>query len=392
MTERLYYRDSNLLRFEAAVTAVGVEDGRPYAVLDRSAFYPTSGGQLHDLGRLNGVEVVEVGEIEGDIRHYLAASIGDAGTAVAGEIDSDRRRRHCRQHTAQHLLSAVLFDQFGYQTVSVHLGEEYGAVEVNVAEVSSERISIVETICRTAVADNLQVETVLLDRAEAEKLPLRKPLTRAGEVRLVRVGDLDWSACGGTHCSGTAELGLFKIVGVDKLRGHALIRFLVGRQAETDYDLRFAACSELSHALTCSVSELPAKAAAMTAEILEIKHRMSALYSEVLPVRARAMAEETVGGPVAVTKCDLPDMRLTGQLAKTLADLIERPAAVFCEGRLALATPETSALDAGALARRLCEATGLRGGGGKHLAQLGVADENLLDEYRSALEKLLCEE
>ena len=147
MTERLYYTDPALVSFEATVTARGMVDGHPWVTLDRSAFYPTSGGQLHDLGQIDGVRVVDVTEDEaGEVRHILETELNAASDCISGRVDIKRRRLFRQQHTAQHILSQAFFRLYDLQTVSVHLGLEYAAIELPADEISEEKLAGAEEL------------------------------------------------------------------------------------------------------------------------------------------------------------------------------------------------------------------------------------------------------
>ncbi|MCK4301898.1 MAG: alanyl-tRNA editing protein, partial [candidate division Zixibacteria bacterium] len=212
MTDRLYYRDSSVLSFEGTIVECGEHEGRWYTILDRSAFYPTSGGQQHDLGCLGDVDIVDV--VEGEdaaVRHISNKPVGDVGDTVSGEIDRERRRRHQQQHTAQHILSQALVRLWGFDTLSVHLGEDYGTIEFAAAEITAEQLELVESFCNDVITRNLPVTISFVEDADLADVGLRRPTARTGKIRVVSVGDIDVSACGGTHCSATGEVALLKI-------------------------------------------------------------------------------------------------------------------------------------------------------------------------------------
>ena len=202
MTERLYYTDSYLAEFAARVVD-RAEDGRRI-YLDRTAFYPTSGGQLFDTGEIGGVAVVGVVD-EGERVAHLLAEAAWSGDAVECRIDWQRRFDHMQQHSGQHLLSAVLSERFGLTTVSVHLGEESSTVDVQAAAVTAEQLRAAEERCNELVTENRAVEVSFAEASDG--LGLRKASERTGMLRIVTIEDLDRSACGGTHVRSTGEIG-----------------------------------------------------------------------------------------------------------------------------------------------------------------------------------------
>jgi len=223
LTERLYYHDSYLQTFNAQVVSQS-EDGLRI-VLDRTAFYPTSGGQPHDLGALNGIPVLDVIDRDATIEHLLAQPL--ACREVTGQIDWPRRLSHMQQHTAQHLLSAVLQEEFGLQTVSFHLGTEESTVDVEPP--NAESLSAMETRANQVLRLNKATHVSFEDASTAQGL--RKKSDRDGLLRIVSIEGLDRSACGGTHVARTGEIGLILLGKTEKIRKALRIYFYAGDRA-----------------------------------------------------------------------------------------------------------------------------------------------------------------
>ena len=393
MTDRLYYNDSNLLEFTGTITAIGRLNNRFYTVLDRSAFYPTSGGQSHDTGTLGDALVVDVSVSDsGEVRHLTDTEVGPVGMQVTGRINKERRRRNCQNHTAQHLLSAAFDRLFGFRTVSVHLGEEYGAVELNTPEIAGEKLDDAERVANEIIGDNLTVDTLFVDSAEAGRLPLRKPPPKEGTLRIIRIDDFECSACGGTHCTTTGGVGLIKIIGTEKLRGNSLVKFLSGRLAYEDYLLRFEVSNLLARQFTCHPGDLPSRIEKLTGENKELRRQLSEARKELLPVmldRLGRTVSTDFGVPTVIQQLTEVDPGQLVHLASRVAEHIGGLAALQLNDRIVLATSDGSGLKAGVLARELAAAADLKGGGNDRVAQLGGADATRLDFYRETLGKLL---
>src|ERR1019366_675775 len=202
MTERLYYTDARLVEFTARV--VEVAGDRVY--LDRTAFYPTSGGQLFDVGTIGDARVVDVVDEKERIAHVLEKPARCApNDEVQARVDWPRRFDHMQQHTGQHLLSAVFDELFGHKTVSVHFGDESSTLDLDIASLSKDRALMAERRANEVVFENRAVRVTFEDAAGARGL--RKEVDRTGELRIVEIDGLDRSACGGTHVSGTGEIG-----------------------------------------------------------------------------------------------------------------------------------------------------------------------------------------
>jgi alanyl-tRNA synthetase len=387
LTDRLYYRDPALLDFDAEIVATGQRDeGDYYTILDRSAFYPTSGGQMHDTGRMNDCKIVDVIEDDhGEVLHISEQPVGKPGDAVNGTVDRERRQHNRRMHTAQHILSGAFYKLDNRTTMSVHLGEEYGAVELNTEELSDKLLWEAEEMANEIVDLNYPVDILFVEGNEVDQLPLRKPPSREGTLRIIKIDDYDWSACGGTHCSSTAEIGLIKIIGTERIRGRILVKFLVGLGALDDYRKRFNATEELIRTFTCHVTDLPSKVEKLLDENKSLKKDVADLQKELLPIRAEHLATEAINsGPIPVLAGVIDDLDVStaGRLATLTADKV-RGVVVFCVGdKLVLTTGSDSGIHAGELMKKLVAATGLRGGGGQTMAQAGGAECGSLKTYR----------
>ncbi len=214
MTERLYYNDGYLREFRARVTRS--EDGGRRVYLDRTAFYPSSGGQPFDLGTLGGIRVVEVADEVERIAHLLEAPL-PAGE-VEGAIDWPRRYDHMQQHTGQHLLSAVFEELYQIRTLSFHMGAQTSTIDLSAAAIDPSQVEQVEQRCAEIVAEAHPVTISYEDAGAAAGL--RKESQRSGTLRIVSIEGVDRSACGGTHVRSTAELGPILIRKIEKIRGN----------------------------------------------------------------------------------------------------------------------------------------------------------------------------
>ena len=226
-TTRLYYTDSYLTSFDARVVQVADDGRRIY--LDQTAFYPTSGGQPHDLGTLAGARIADVID-EGDrIAHILETALTGDAISVAGSIAWERRFDHMQQHTGQHLLSAVLEEAYGYHTVSVHFGADYSSLDLDVESVTADRIVEAERRANLLLAENRAVTTTFEDASQVTGL--RKASDREGALRIVSIAGLDRSACGGTHVRATGEIGVILVRKVERVRKAARLEFVCGLRA-----------------------------------------------------------------------------------------------------------------------------------------------------------------
>ncbi len=385
MTQRLYYTDSYLRVFEAAVVDRADESRRVY--LDRTAFYPTSGGQPFDTGELGGVEVVDVID-EGDrVGHLLTGSL--VGDMVTGRVDWSRRFDHMQQHTGQHLLSAVLANLAGHQTVGVHFGRESSTLDVDAGELPSAQVWKAEEAANEIIFQNRPVE-VSFEGAEAAA-GLRKPSERVGTLRIITIQDLDRSACGGTHVKATGEIGSILIRKVERVRKGVRLEFLCGgratRRARADYSLishlatEFSAAAEEVPRLIKVQREELKQAAALTQELAEQLDRYKAreLYAAATPETTgirRVMVREEEGSLEALRGLAQAFMAMSKAI---FVGAVPSPPAIV------LAASEDTGIDAAAMLKSLLTSVGGRGGGSARVAQGIVPGRAQLDVVLESL-------
>lgn len=384
MTERLYYTDAYRTTFEARVVE-RTDDGRR-VYLDRTAFYPTSGGQPHDLGTLGGVPVLDVVDEGERVAHLLAAPLPADADTVTGEVDWPRRYDLMRQHTGQHLLSAVVEDRFGWPTASVHFGPESSTLdlEVDVAELGRERLVELERLANAAVAEGRPVQVSFESAEAAAAQGLRKPSERGGTIRIVTIEGLDRSACGGTHVRNTAEIGPILLRRVERVRRTTRVEFLCGeralRRARADHETLAA----LAQALTASVEEVPALVAARIEAAKEADQARRRLEAELTGYRLRELLAGTAPDAEGVRRVVVErasgaadELRALAQAVAALTGEAERVVLVGAVSEPAfvvLASSAASGVDAGATLRPVLTALGGRGGGSPRIAQGTLPD------------------
>lgn len=381
MTDRLYYTDPYLREFQARIA--GTESAKVY--LDRTAFYPSSGGQPFDTGTIGGARVVDVID-EGDrIAHVTDSPVADGEVSCA--IDWARRFDHMQQHTGQHLLSGVLGELFGIVTVSFHMGEEVSTIEVAAASVADEQIRAAEERANQVVWQNRPVSISFHDASE--EIGLRKAPERAGRLRVVSIENLDRSACGGTHLRSTGEAGPILLRRLEKLRGNVRIEFLCGgralRRARADYEL----LASIGRALSAPLDDIPALVEAQMERARDAEKTLRKLSLELAGFQGRALYEATatdVDGfrRVVERKGNGEDVRARAQAFAAAPKAIflslgENPPSIL------LAVSPDPGLHAGSVVKTAVAAAGGRGGGSATLAQGSVPSQDALEAVVAAL-------
>lgn len=386
MSERLYYDDCYLREFEAVV--VDADDGGRRVILDRTAFYPTSGGQPFDLGTLNDAAVIEVIDADRGVVHVLDRPAG-AGR-VRGKIDWNRRFDHMQQHTGQHLLSAAFEELYGMKTVSFHLGSEVSTIDLAAPAISPKQIVAVERRVNALVFENRPVRIAYEDADAAEGL--RKQSDRKGLLRIVSIEGLDRSACGGTHVRTTGEIGPILLRKTEKIRSNIRVEFLCGLRAvlraRKDYD----ALADIAQVFSSGIDESAALVRAQSARLADAEKVRKKLSGELAQARGRALHGETPPSPDGIRR------HFAAHSAGPLSDETRYEAQSFVAGGKAIflavtsepasvlvaASPDSGA-DAGQVIKEFVQAEGGRGGGNAQIAQGSIPAGTGFNRLRARL-------
>jgi alanyl-tRNA synthetase len=274
MTERLYFEDARKTEFEARVVERLALEGSPGVVLDRTCFYPESGGQPWDLGTLGGARVLRVVEDGEAIVHVLEREA--PGDVLRGTIDWPRRFDHMQQHTGQHVLSQAFLEAAAGETRSFHLGPEVSTLEIGLAAASDDLVDRVERRANEVVCEDREIRTFFVPAERIGEVPLRRPPKVQGTIRVVEVRGFDVSACGGTHVGRTGEIGMIKIVGWERIRGNHRFVFVCGGRALAAFEVRARVVRDLVARFNVAPAEIPAQVERMAAEAKAMKRALRA--------------------------------------------------------------------------------------------------------------------
>jgi alanyl-tRNA synthetase len=385
VTERLYYNDSYLREFRARVTGRSDDGRRIY--LDRTAFYPASGGQPHDTGAIAGVPLVEV-EDEGErIAHVVASPV--EADEVECRIDWDRRFDHMQQHSGQHLLSAVFVELFGIATVSFHLGQESSTIDLDTAALEPARVLEAERRANQAVFENRPLAVSFEDAAQTRDL--RKHSEREGTLRIVSIEGLDRSACGGTHVARTGEIGPILLRKLERIRNTVRVEFLCGGRAVGRARSDFDALSRVAQMVSGSLDETPVLVAAQFEAARNADKLRRKLEADLAQYQGRELYSATAPDQAGVRRVlrrlpsgNLEDLRtiaqsFTAQPKAVFAAVLEEPPAVL------LAVSADSGTDAGKLLKAALTQAGGRGGGNQSMAQGSLPGREALEQVLSLI-------
>ena len=376
VTERLYYSDSHLIEFDARV--VDVTDrvsGWTAIVLDRTAFYPTGGGQPSDTGTLNGARVVEcIDDGDNGVLHVAQGMTPSRGDSVHGRVDWSRRLDHIQQHTGQHILSQAFINLFNAPTKSFRVLEASCEIDVDLNNPTTEIIERAVELANNVVWEDRAIAIRNVTSTEAAELPLRKEPARDGDLRLIEIEGFDLTPCGGTHAYRTGEVGMIAVRSWERAKGLTRIEFVAGTRALADYRRANKSAREVAALFSTGRDDAPQVAAQMVEEHKELNRRIRVLEELAAEVEAEKLLAAASEGVVH----HIFDNRDAESLKKLAHALTAKPGVVALlasrdkdTARLVFARSSDAPGDMSALMREACATLDGRGGGRPEMAQGG---------------------
>jgi len=409
VTERLYYRDSFLREFDARVLSCEPEGDRWRVLLDRTAFYPTSGGQPHDTGKLGDATVVEVADTDDEkVVHYTSAAVNPG--PIHASIDWPRRIDHMQQHTGQHLLSAAFFELFNFHTVSFHLGRDISTIDLDAPSIVPRHLEEAERRTNEIILEDRVVAVRFGTAEELAEAGIRKKVDREGVLRAIEVEGFDRQPCGGTHLARTGQAGLLLVRKLERRRDAWRVEFVCGFRALAAARADFATLTQTASLLSCGLPDVPS-VVAKTLEERRAQHgagkrleeRLADLEAQALLTQSAQAAQgganrqastkdETARRVISAVLDDATPAYLGMLAAKIIAEpnvvvlLASRPT-----GHVVFAQTKGGSADMGKLLREAVLDFGGKGGGTKDFAQGNIpqpADlDALLSRAKTCLER-----
>jgi alanyl-tRNA synthetase len=386
VTERLYYRDSLLREFDAQVLSCEPEGGRWRVLLDRTAFYPTSGGQPHDTGKLGGASVVEVADVGDDtVVHYTSAAV--ARGPIHASIDWPRRVDHMQQHTGQHLLSAAFVELFNFHTVSFHLGRDISTIDLDAPSIVPRHLEEAERRTNEIILEDRVVAVRFGTAEELAEAGIRKKVDREGVLRAIEVEGFDRQPCGGTHLARTGQAGLLLVRKLECRRDAWRVEFVCGFRALAAARADYATLTQTASLLSCGLPDVPG-VVAKTLEERRAQHGAGKRLEERLAdLEARALLAQAVQSPQAADAhgstagetlrrvvTAILDDATPAYLGMLAAKIIAEPSVIVllasrAMGHVVFAQTKGGSADMGKLLRENLQLFGGKGGGPKDFAQ-----------------------
>ena len=376
VTERLYYSDSHLIEFDARVVDLSDRvSGWTAIVLDRTAFYPTGGGQPSDTGTLNGARVEEcIDDGENGVLHVIKGAAPSRGALVHGRVDWSRRLDHMQQHTGQHILSQAFVTLFNAPTKSFRVLDASCEIDVDLNNPTSEVIERAVELANNVVWEDRAITIRNVTSTEAAELPLRKEPARDGDLRLIEIEGFDLTPCGGTHAYRTGEVGMIAVRSWERAKGLTRIEFVAGTRALADYRKANKSAREVAALFSTGRDDAPHVAAQMVEEHKELNRRIRVLEESVAEAEAAKLLARARDGVVF----EIFESRDAESLKRLAHALTMHPGTIALlasrdkdTARLVFARSADAVGDMNALMREACAMLDGRGGGKPEIAQGG---------------------
>lgn len=378
---KLYYSQPWLRELDTRITSQREVEGKYLVVLAETIFYPTAGGQPHDLGTINGIPILDVFEEDGTVFHVLPEPL--EGSSAHGVLDWPRRLDHMQQHSGQHLLSAIFQDEYGYRTESFHLGAEYSSIDITTPDLTRQEQLAAEARANELILEDLPVFTYTLQPEEFGQVPLRKIPDLPGPLRIVEIQGFDYSPCSGTHVGKTGQIGLLKILKAERYKGMTRVYFLCGGRALEDYRRKHEICSELVALLAVPEGEVVERVSADLERRKELEKLVEELQGELLELRARELVSRSEGPFfLELPEASIPEAQ---RLARAVLNLTQALVVINLGERLVLAHNLPAGPNLGQLIKDQAQPLGGRGGGSPTAAQVYFPDPGRLQEFLGVL-------
>jgi len=383
VNRKIYYKDSYQRECTARVIKLKSDEKGLWLQLNHNLFYPGGGGQLPDKGLIAGNELLAILDEEDITWHCVQKNSAiKEGDDVQVKIDWSVRYQNMQQHSGQHLLSHILWEN-GLKTISVHLGENYTMIEVEGDFPDDKLMQKVEDAANRLIRQAIPVKSFIADRKEADALPLRKPAGDWAELRIVEINGTDYSACGGTHVNNTSEIGLIKYIGIEKIRGHARLKFVTGELAYRYFEQLHTIINQMKESLQTDPRQFPEKLNSLIEDFNRLKKENNHLKKYYVQFKCKEIITSSLPGSKLIvselTEGNFEDIK---EISKCLANESGRINFIYGNGRYSLCVPRNENFDASRFLSDQGQNLNLKGGGSKDFIQ-GVyinLDQNKVKE------------
>lgn len=387
MQNRQYFIDPYLKEYSTKLVSSTKIDGKHHAVLANTIFYPEGGGQPGDLGYLNDTKVIDVYEQNGVIYHVCENEI--KAPIVVCKLDWQRRFEHMQYHTGQHILSAILYRHFNYQTCSFHLGTNYSTIDIDTKKLTPKEIDEVENFVNNLIQDNVLIKSYFINPEEPTQLDLRKQPQDLEDIRIVEITNFDSAPCCGTHLKTSGEVGLLKIIKTEKHKYLTRIYYHCGMKAFSEFQEKHKTITTLARLFSTSESGVLDRVTAELESKKELEHNYKKLQKQVFNLKAQSLVKKTKNNLIETTLDDQDSFDDAQHLADEI--LAQGPFTVIISvgNRLLITHNNKSGLHCGNLIKQFVQDFDGRGGGNASFGQVFFPSKNKMDQFIGQIKKQL---
>lgn len=387
MTYKLFYDDPYICESEEKIVNIEEKDNKYEVVLDKTPFYPEGGGQPCDLGTMNGIPVEYVYEKDDTIYHVM--SVKPEGDTAKCKVDFNRRLDNIQQHTGEHLLSAAFFKLYGGVNCGFHMGDDYITVDIDMEDVTPLMVKKIEDEANSYIYSNVPTKTYFMSKPEAEKLPLRKAIKAEGRIRIVQLGDVDYSACCGTHVNRTGEVGIIKVLKTEKYKGMTRVYFKCGKRAFDQCAKEHDIILELQKNLSIDEDNILKKVESNKEEITSLKKKVSDYKKTEAKGEAKKLMDQASDGVISAHYDD-GDFSFIETIYDDIKD--EKFVAILTSGmdnRILFAQNGSDSIECGKIFKQNIKEYNGRGGGNAKRAQAAFKNKDDLNKFAEFLKETI---
>lgn len=365
-TIKLYENDPYIKELECNVIKISENDGSFLAVLDKTIFFPEGGGQPCDTGYINDARVLYVFEKDGIVYHKIDKDI--QGKNVLIRLDYERRLDHMQQHCGEHILSGVFLKLYGGKNKGFHMGEDYVTADIDLEDVTEEMVNKAEEQANKDIYESRPVKTYVVDKEQADRLPLRKELKVDSDIRIVDIEGVDMIACCGTHPKSTGEVGIIKVLKTEKYKKMTRVYFVCGLRAFREYQKSYSILSSLGKFFSTDQDSLIIKAETEAEKLKDACSQVKELKNKLYDIEAEKLAEDSKSDLVSMVCKDktFNDIQLLSE------KLIEKGKIALLsskENKILLTHSGEFKVNCGLIFREELKGLSGKGGGGNKMAQ-----------------------
>lgn len=390
-TQKLYYFDSYLTEFQANIIEILPYQDKYAIIMDKTYFYPESGGQPSDIGTINSVSISYVIEQENKILH-IADNKLELGP-VSCKIDWDKRFYSMQQHSGQHILSACFYKLYQGETSSFHIGKDTVTIEIDIESFNADMAELVEEMANSMIYNNHIISTDIVDKEKLTLLPLRKQPKVTSNIRIVDIEGCDCSPCGGTHVKATGEIGIIKIKRWEKLKNSHKFEFICGIRALKDYRYKNTLVNKLGAYLSASEQDVEKAFLKFTEDYKGLQKQVSQFRNELVTYDAHSLMEQSIdiGGLKVISKIlenrDFNEIKLIAQIIVSNPSKIALLATSNEGSQLIFTRSDDAEINMNNLLKSILPIINGKGGGSSKAAQ-GGGSGDIQAALASAVESL----